>query len=46
VTFLIDKQGVVKEVQELWDLKTPIAPIIESHTQTVRDHVPAIAQQL
>jgi thioredoxin-dependent peroxiredoxin len=46
VTFLIDKQGVIKGVQELWDLKTPIAPILESHTQSVRDHVPALAQQL
>lgn len=46
VTFLIDKQGIIKEVQELWDLKTPIAPILDSHTQTVRDHVPAMAQQL
>jgi thioredoxin-dependent peroxiredoxin len=46
VTFLIDKMGRIKEVQELWDLKTPIAPILESHTQTVRDHVPAMAQQL
>jgi thioredoxin-dependent peroxiredoxin len=46
VTFLIDKQGVIKEVQELWDLKAPIAPILDSHTQTVRDHVPAMAQHL
>jgi thioredoxin-dependent peroxiredoxin len=46
VTFLIDKQGIIKEVQELWDLKAPIKPIIDSHTQTVRDHVPALAQHL
>ncbi len=46
VTFLIDRQGIIKEVQELWDLKAPIAPIIDAHTQTVRDHVPAMAQHL
>jgi thioredoxin-dependent peroxiredoxin len=46
VTFLIDKQGRIKEVQELWDLKAPIAPIIDSHTQTVRDHVPQMAEHL
>jgi len=46
VTFLIDKQGVIKEVQELWDLQVPIAPILERHTQTVRDHVPALTQHL
>jgi thioredoxin-dependent peroxiredoxin len=46
VTFLIDKQGQIKEVQELWDLKTPIQPVLDSHTQTVRDHVPQMAQHL
>jgi thioredoxin-dependent peroxiredoxin len=46
VTFLIDSGGIIKEVQELWDLKTPIAPLLDSHTQSVRDHVPALAQQL
>jgi thioredoxin-dependent peroxiredoxin len=46
VTFLIDKQGIIKEVQELWDLKTPLAPIIDSHTQSVKDHVPQMAQRL
>ncbi len=43
VTFLIDKKGVVREVQQLWDLKTPIKDVLESHTQTVRDHVPDLA---
>lgn len=46
VTFLIDKQGKIQEVQELWDLKTPIVPILETHTQSVRDHVPSLAGRL
>jgi len=46
VTFLIDRQGTIQEVHELWDLKTPITPILERHTQSVRDHVPALAQHL
>lgn len=46
VTFLIDKQGIIREVQELWDLKAPIDAILDSHTQAVRDHVPALAEHL
>jgi thioredoxin-dependent peroxiredoxin len=43
VTFLIDRKGTIQEIQSLVD---PMDPIPETHYQTVRDHVPDLADRL